>query len=394
MFKPASDAFSTFEQEIEADRALRHDLHRHPETAFEEHRTAARVAERLRAYGLEVHEGIAGTGVVGVLKAGTSGRSIALRADMDALDMEEENDLPHRSTHAGKMHGCGHDGHTTMLLAAARELSRNPDFDGEVVFIFQPAEENEGGGRKMIEDGLFDRFPVEAVFGMHNIPGIPLGRFAVWPGAMMAGFDVFDIEITGRGAHAAMPQQGTDPLTAAAALVGGLQTIVSRNIDPMRSAVVSVTQFHAGSTYNVIPEQARLAGTVRYFDPEVRQTIETRMRDLVEHYARAHGVTARLDYQPRYPATLNSPAEAERSARVLERVFGAEAVDTRPAPMMAAEDFAFMLQQRPGAYVWAGNGADSPNVHNPKYDFCDDLIPYGATYWVELVRDYLPKGPA
>ena len=382
--------FATLSDSLDEFTRIRRDLHKHPETAFEETRTSDLVAKELESYGLEVHRGLARTGVVATLRSGPSERAIGLRADLDALPMDEANEFDHRSCYRGKMHGCGHDGHTTMLLAAARYLSRHRDFDGTVHFIFQPAEENEGGGRHMVEQGLFDLFPMEAVFGMHNMPGIPLGDFAVRAGPIMGGFDVFDIVVRGQGSHAAMPHYSRDPLLAAAAIVTAAQSIVARNVDPMQSAVVSVTQFHGGSAYNVIPDEVRLAGTARYFLPAVQDMIERRLRELAENVAKAHEVTATVSYQRRYPATVNTAREAELCRQVLTRTFGEDRVDAAPVPMLGSEDFAFMLEAKPGCYIWAGNGVDSRMVHHPKYDFSDDLIPYGATYWVELVKECLP----
>lgn len=385
------ESFNSVVAEFDPLRAIRHDLHRNPETAFEEYRTADIVAKHLRSYGLDVHVEIAGTGVVGVLTAGNSTKSIGLRADMDALNMDENNDFDHRSQVAGKMHGCGHDGHTVMLLAAAQQLSREPNFDGTVYFIFQPAEENEGGGRAMIEDGLFERFPMDAVFGLHNIPGIPLGQFAVRDGAMMAGFDTFDISILGTGGHAAMPHLNHDPLIAAASLVSALQSVVARNVDPMKSAVVSVTTLHAGTSLNVTPDIATLSGTVRFFDVEVQNLVEERIRSLSTQIAAGFGAEAVVNYERRYPPTINSAQESELCAQVLNQTFGASNVNLDPTPMMAAEDFAFMLQEVPGCYIWAGNGDGEGGcmVHNPNYDFNDALIPYGASYWIELVSKFL-----
>jgi hippurate hydrolase len=311
---------------------------------------------------------------------------------MDALHMQEENRFEHRSGIAGKMHGCGHDGHTATLLAAAKLLSQESEFDGTVYFIFQPAEEGDAGAQRMIEEGLFERFPMEAVYGLHNIPGIRLGHFAVRPGAMMAGFDVFEIELSGKGTHAAMPQEGTDVTLAASQLVIALNTITSRSIAPIQNAVLSVTEFHAGSTHSVMPDRARLGGTVRYFDPGVQDRIECRINELAVATGAAYGAHATVKYARRYPATVNSAAEAELAAGVLIDVFGSECVDTSPTPLMASEDFSFMLRAKPGCYVWAGNG-DGPGscmVHNSRYDFNDELIPLAASYWVELVRRALP----
>ena len=373
----------------------RHDLHAHPETAFEERRTSAFVAAKLKEFGLDgVHEGLAGTGVVGTLKGRRPGsRAIGLRADMDALPIAEKNDFAHRSTHDGKMHACGHDGHTTMLLGAARYLAETRNFAGTVHFIFQPAEENEGGGRVMVEQGLFEKFPVEAVYGMHNFPGIPVGKFVVKPGPMMAAFDIFEITVTGRGAHAAMPHEGIDPVVVAAEIVGALQTIASRATDPADAVVVSVTQIHGGDAWNVIPEQVVLRGTTRSFRPEVQASVEPAIRRIAEGIAAAHGARVALRYERRYPPTVNSAAEAEQAARIAAEIAGEANVDRAPVPCMGAEDFAFMLQKKPGAYVWLGNGdgAGGCMLHNPRYDFNDAILPIGASYWVRLAETVLAK---
>ena len=374
--------------------ALRHDLHAHPELAFQEQRTSDRVAAFLEAQGIAVHRGLAGTGVVGVLKRGDSARSIGLRADMDALPVREQNLFPHRSRHDGRMHACGHDGHTAMLLGAAQYLAAKPDFDGTVVFIFQPAEESDGGARVMIEQGLFDQFPVDAVFGMHNWPGLPAGQFAVHNGPVMACADQFDIQIRGHGAHAAMPQQGRDPLLAGAALVQALQSVVSRRIDPLDSAVLSVTQFFAGGeAYNIIPAEARIGGTVRAFKPEVEDAIESAMESLCAGIAAAHGVQASLDYRRGYPPTLNTSAEAGLCRDVLIDLVGASNVLINAAPSMGAEDFSYMLRERPGCYVWIGNGLAEGGcmLHNPHYDFNDAILPLGSSYWVRLVQKLLSR---
>jgi amidohydrolase len=375
--------------------ALRHDLHAHPELAFQEQRTSDRVAEFLAAQGIAVHRGLAGTGVVGILKRGDSPRAIGLRADMDALPVREQNLFPHRSRHDGRMHACGHDGHTAMLLGAAQHLAAHPDFDGTVVFIFQPAEESDGGARVMIEQGLFQQFPVSAVFGMHNWPGLPAGQFAVHNGPVMACADQFDILLRGHGAHAAMPHQGRDPLLAGAALVQALQSVVSRRLDPLESAVVSITQFFAGGeAYNVIPAEARIGGTVRAFKPEIEDAIEAAMEDLCAGIAAAHGVQATLDYRRGYPPTLNTQAEAALCRDVLIDMVGAANVRTDAAPSMGAEDFSYMLREKPGCYVWIGNGLAEGGcmLHNPLYDFNDAILPLGSSYWVRLVQKLLSKG--
>lgn len=374
-------------------RDWRHDFHRHPETAFEEHRTAARVAQLLQGWGLEVHQGLGGTGVVGVLKGRLGdGPAIGLRADMDALHVTELNDLPHASTHAGRMHACGHDGHTTMLLGAARHLAENPDFRGSVVFIFQPAEENEGGARVMLEQGLFERFPVQAVYAMHNWPGLPVGVAAVHSGPVMAAFDIFSLTLRGKGCHAAMPHLGKDAILAACQLVTQLPALTAREQEAHKPAVLSVTSFHAGDTFNVMPEEVKLLGTMRCFDMAQRARIEQRFRDTVAAVAGLHDLEVELDYQARYPATINNPAHAEVCAQVLSGVLGEENVKRDLAASMASEDFAFMSQACPGAYIWMGNGEQSASLHNPKYDFNDALLPIGVAYWVKLVTALLKDG--
>ncbi len=371
--------------------AWRHELHAHPETAFEELRTSAFVAEKLESFGLKVHRGLARTGVVGTLSAGSGARAIGLRADMDALHILEQNDFAHRSRHDGKMHACGHDGHTTMLLGAAKYLSETRKFDGTVHFIFQPAEENEGGGREMVEQGLFDKFPCESVYGMHNWPGMPAGQFGFRAGPTMASFDIFEIELTGRGSHAAMPHTGIDPIVAAAALVQALQTISSRNVDPIESSVVSVTQIHAGDTWNVIPDAAVLRGTTRAFKPEVQDLIERRVREICAGVAASHGTKFKLRYERRYPPLINAAAETETCALVMRTLVGPENVMQVP-PVMGSEDFAFMLQAKAGCYVFVGNGPGEGGcmLHNPHYDFNDQILPLGANYWSNLVEHLLP----
>jgi hippurate hydrolase len=312
---------------------------------------------------------------------------------MDALHIAERNDFAHRSRNEGRMHACGHDGHTTMLLGAARHLAQTRAFDGTVHFIFQPAEENEGGGRAMVEDGLFARFPCDAVYGLHNWPGMPTGEFAVMPGPMMASFDIFEIVVTGRGSHAAMPHMGIDPIVAASALVQALQTIPSRTVSPVDAAVVSVTQFHAGDTWNVIPNEVTLRGTTRAFRTDVQDAIEAGIRRIAAGIDAAHGTASTLRYERRYPPTVNTPAEAERAARAMRALVGEPNVHTALPPTMGAEDFAFMLQARPGAYAWIGNGPGEGGcvLHNPRYDFNDAILPLGAAYWVTLVEQELAR---
>lgn len=374
--------------------ALRRDLHAHPEIAFQETRTAALVAAELESYGLEVHRGLAKTGVVGLLRAGSGQRMIALRADMDALPLSEANDFAHRSQHPGCMHGCGHDGHTAMLLGAARHLAAHPDFDGQVAFVFQPAEESEGGAAVMLEDGLFERFPAEAVFGMHNWPGLPVGEMVVRPGPIMAGTCAFEVTLHGHGCHAAMPNQGVDSIVAGSALVQALQTVVARNLHPCEAAVVSVTQFHAGEAWNILPETAVLRGTLRTFKPEIQAAVEAAIERLCAGIGAAHGVRISVSFDRRYPPTVNSKAEADFCRQVGETVLGLGQVRDDVLPSMGAEDFAYMLQQKPGCYVWLGNGPGDGGctLHNPHYDFNDAALPYGVAYWVELVRQALPKG--
>ena len=369
-------------------RRWRRHLHAHPETAFEERATAAFVAERLAAIGLDVHTGLAGTGVVGVLRGGRSNDAIGLRADLDALHIHEKSGVPHVSRHEGRMHACGHDGHTTMLLGAAQALSQRRRIDGTAYFIFQPAEENEGGGRVMVEEGLFDRFPMRAVYGLHNWPSRPAGTFAMRAGPLMGAFDIFEIVATGKGAHAAMAYQGKDPMMFAAHAIAALQTIVSRNLHPLAAGVVTVTQVHAGDTWNVIPGEVVLRGTVRSFDPAVQDLIERRMRGIVDGIAATFEMTATLRYERRYPATVNSATETAVAAAAAETIVGRTNVDTEPMPEMGSEDFAFMLQAKPGCYVWMGarRDEDTPGLHNPRYDFNDDTLAIGASYWVALAE--------
>lgn len=366
--------------------AWRHDLHAHPELGFEEKRTAAFIAERLTSFGLEVHTGLANTGVVGVLRNG-NGPAIGMRADIDALPILEATGLPYASKNPGRMHACGHDGHTAMLLAAARLLAeRKPR--GTFVFIFQPAEENQGGGRVMVEEGLFNRFPVDAVYGAHNWPGLACGHFAVHGGPVMAAFDTFEAIIEGKGSHGAMPHQGVDPITISAQLQTAWQAIVSRSISPTDPAVISVTQIHAGDTWNVIPDKLVLRGTVRSFDSKVRDLLETKMAQRAERICAAFDAVCHFTYTRRYPATIDSVVEAQTAQRAATLAAGHERVVTDRAPSMAAEDFAFMLEQKPGAYIWIGNGSEDGgrNLHSPHYDFNDEALPHGIRYWVRLAQ--------
>jgi amidohydrolase len=371
--------------------AWRRDIHQHPETAFEEHRTSDMVAGRLESFGIKVHRGLAETGVVGTLKLGSGRRAIGLRADMDALPMQELNQFEHRSVNAGKMHACGHDGHVTMLLGAARMLAAEGGFDGAVHFIFQPAEEGGGGGRRMVEEGLFEKFPVEGVYGLHNMPGLPAGRFATRVGPVMAAADEVDIEIRGTGGHAAFPHRASDPILAGAHVVTALQSIVARNTDPLESAVVSMTMFHGGEVNNVIPDRAKLRGSVRTFRPEVQDRVIADIGRIARHTAQAFGSVAEVDYRRGYPPTINSKKETEFACSVAAKVAGSVISDM--PPIMGSEDFSFMLQARSGCFMFIGNG-DGPvggcMVHNPNYDFNDAILPAGVRYWVELVRAALP----
>lgn len=375
---------------IAAEATLwRRDLHRRPELLYDLHDTSAFVAGKLRSFGLdEVATGIGRTGVVGVLKGNGGGRSVALRADMDALPITEATGAAWTSTNAGLMHACGHDGHTATLLAAARHLSSRRDFAGNIVFVFQPAEEGGGGARAMIDDGLFERFAIDEIYGLHNLPGLPVGRFAVRSGAVMASTDRFYIDVTGRGGHAARPHETIDPILAGAQIVSALQSIAARNTDPLAAAVVSVTTFHAGNTDNVIPETARLSGTVRALDGALRARLEQSVVHITETVATAFGATANIDYQRGYPVTVNHDGPVKRVGDVVEALFGAEAIERNAPPMMAAEDFSYYLEQRPGAYFFMGNGP-SAGLHHPAYDFADAAISPGAAVWAALARSSL-----
>lgn len=373
--------------------AIRRDIHMHPELAYEETRTSDIVAEQLQSYGIEIQRGLAKTGVVGTLKAGTANKSIALRADMDALPIHEANDFGHRSVHDMKMHACGHDGHTTMLLGAAKYLSATREFDGIVHFIFQPAEEGAGGARVMIEEGLFDKFAIAAVYGMHNWPLLGVGKFAMRSGPLMAAADTFDIVVTGQGTHAAMPHTGLDPVPIGAEIVSALQTLVSRTTDPLDSAVLSVTQFQAGDAYNVIPETATLRGGVRTLREDTRQTMEAAMERIVSGICDAHGARYDFTYTRGYPPTVNAEEETANAAAAAADVVGKDNVQTDIAPVMGSEDFAYMLEKKPGSYIFIGNGTGEGScmVHNPGYDFNDEILTVGARYWSRLVETQLPK---
>ena len=380
--------------------AIRRDLHAHPELCFAEERTASRVATLLEGWGIAVTRGVGRTGVVGVIRRGQGSRAIALRADMDALPLQEHNHFAHASRHAGRMHACGHDGHTAMLLAAARHLALHAKFDGTVVLIFQPAEEGGTGALAMMEDGLFDRFPVEAVFAAHNWPGLPVGSFAVSPGPMMASCNEFTIVVHGKGAHAAMPDQGIDAIQVAFQIGTALQTIVSRNVKPTEAVVLSITQVHAGDALNVLPDSCELRGTVRCFSIEARDFVETRMRQVVQAIGAAHGARCEFRFKCNCPPTTNHPAETAFVQRVLRELVGKDHV--RPfEPTMSAEDFSFMLQAKAGCYFMIGNGDGDHRtaghglgpcmLHNPSFDFNDDLIPIGASVWVRLAQAWLSQ---
>lgn len=380
--------------------AIRRDIHAHPELAYEEVRTADLVAAKLESWGIPVHRGLGVTGVVGTIHGKSqNGRALGLRADMDALPMQELNTFEHASKNAGKMHACGHDGHTAMLLAAARYLAENRNFDGTVHVIFQPAEEGFSGAKAMIDDGLFDLFPMDAVFGMHNWPGMDVGTFGVVAGPLMASSNTFTIRLEGKGAHGGMPHLGVDPVMAAVQLAQSLQTIISRDRNPLDAAVLSITQIHSGSADNVIPNDAILRGTVRTFSEQTLDLIEKRMAEITEHTSRALNCTSEFDFVRKYPPTVNHEREAAFCARVLTEIVGADKVDQAVQPSMGAEDFAFMLKEKPGCYVWIGNGQGGHRsmghgmgpcmLHNGSYDFNDDLIPLGATYWAELATQWL-----
>ena len=377
--------------------AIRRDIHAHPELCFKEVRTSDVVAAKLTEWGIPIHRGMGTTGVVGILKNGTSDKAIGLRADMDALPMQEHNTFAHTSQHAGKMHACGHDGHTAMLLAAAQHFATNKNYDGTVYLIFQPAEEGGGGAREMIKDGLFDKFPMDAVFGMHNWPGMAMGKFAVSPGPVMASSNEFKITIKGKGGHAALPHVALDPVPVACQMVQAFQTIISRNKKPIDAGVISVTMIHAGEATNVIPNTCELRGTVRTFTLEVLDLIEQRMRDIAQHTSAAFDMACDFEFVRNYPPTINSAPEAEFARRVMGDIVGADHVLPQE-PTMGAEDFAYMLMAKPGAYCFIANGDGSHRemghgggpcmLHNPSYDFNDDLIPLGATFWVRLAEDW------
>lgn len=378
-------------------REWRHDLHRHPELGFEEHRTAGLVADQLRKLGLDVHEAVGGTGVVGVLKRGSSPRAIGLRADMDALAIEERNTFDHRSRHEGRMHACGHDGHTAMLLGAAEILSTTGIFDGTVVFIFQPAEEHGRGALGMIADGLFDRFPVDAIYALHNMPSLPTGHFAVRPGPIMACEDNFTVTIQGRGGHAALPHMTVDPILVGAEIVSALQSVVSRSLSPADNAVLSVTDFQTDGIRNVIPGTVTLSGDTRSFTPRVQDQIEATMERIVAGLCAAHDAFYQFSYTREFAATINSAAETEAAVASARALVGDDKVDAACEPLLASEDFGYMLQHRPGCYLLLGNGGEGPGgcgLHSPNYDFNDAILTTGARFWSRLVHDQLPAEEA
>jgi amidohydrolase len=373
-------------------KALRHDIHRHPELAFEEHRTADIVAAELTSYGVELERGIGKTGVVGTLRNGRGNRAIALRADMDALAMQELNDFDHASTEPGKMHGCGHDGHTVMLLATARYFAGNKDFDGTVHFVFQPAEEGMGGAPAMIEDGLFERFPVESVWGLHNFPSVPVGHFITCPGPFLACSDTVRVTVNGRGGHGAMPHFSRSPINAACSMIQALNNFVAQEIDTQIPTTFTVGSIRGGDAINVIPDSVEFAGTMRSFSDAARGQFEAGLERIVTGLAAASDLSADATYSRNYPPLINTSEETERAAKAASRVVGEAQVNARARRIMGSEDFAFMLRERPGNYIMLGNGDGELGcmVHNPHYDFNDDLLPIGASYWVELVKELLP----
>ncbi|UXN62454.1 M20 aminoacylase family protein [Phyllobacterium zundukense] len=371
--------------------AWRRHLHANPEIMFDVHKTARFVAEKLRQFGCDtVETGIGRTGVVGIIRGRHGeGPTVGLRSDMDALPLTEITGKPWASRTDGKMHACGHDGHTAMLLGAAQYLAETRNFGGSIAVIFQPAEEGGGGGREMVKDGLMERFSVSEVYGMHNIPGLPIGQFAIRKGPIMAATDEFTIIVEGRGGHAAQPHRTIDPIVIGSQLVNALQTIVSRGTDPLDSVVLSVTKFHAGDAHNIIPQRAELAGTVRTLRPEMRDFAEKRLIEIAEGLAGALGATATVNYVRNYPVTFNHDQETDFAAKTARCVAGNDAVNEEVAPMMAGEDFSYMLEARPGAFIFIGNG-ESASLHNPSYDFNDDAIPHGISYWVQLAESALP----
>lgn len=392
------DPILEFQSELQQ---IRRDLHAHPELSYQEHRTAEVVAGKLTEWGIPIVRGMGGTGVIGIIRKGTGKRAVGLRADMDALPVQEMNGFSHASRYPGKMHACGHDGHTAMLLGAAWYLAQYCDFDGAVYLVFQPAEEGGGGAKRMMDEGLFTQFPMDAIFGMHNWPGAPSGSFGVTPGPMMASSNEFELVIHGKGAHAAQPYKGIDPIMVAVQIAQAWQTIVSRNCNPVDAAVLSITQIHAGSATNIIPDDARMVGTVRTFSTPVLDLIERRMREIASHTAAAFGAQADFELVRNYPPLINHPEQTAFATEVMISIVGAENVDPQVEPTMGAEDFAFMLQEKPGCYVFIGNGDGDHrgashhmgpcNLHNPRYDFNDFLLPIGATYWVRLAEAFFAR---
>lgn len=378
---------------------IRRQIHAHPELCFEEHLTSELVAKKLQEWGIPIIRGLGLTGVVGIIKAGSGTKALGLRADMDALPMQEINSFAHTSQHAGKMHACGHDGHTAMLLGAAHYLAQHRDFDGTVYVIFQPAEEGGGGAKRMIDDGLFEQCPMEAVFGMHNWPGAAVGTFGVTAGPMMASSNEFEVTVRGKGAHAAQPHKGIDPIMVAVQIAQSWQTIISRNASPLEAAVLSVTQIHSGSATNVIPDEATLIGTVRGFSSAMIDLIESRMQNIAQHTCAAFDAQLQFEFKRNYPPLINHVKETAFAVEVMRSIVGSAQVDAQVEATMGAEDFAFMLQAKPGCYVFIGNGEGEHrtmghglgpcNLHNPSYDFNDALLPIGATYWVRLAQTYL-----
>jgi amidohydrolase len=392
------DPIIQFQSELQQ---IRRDIHAHPELSYEEHRTSDLVNRKLNEWGIPTVRGMGGTGVVGIIRNGSGTRAVGLRADMDALPVPESNTFAHASQHQGKMHACGHDGHTAMLLGAAHHLSKHRNFDGTVYLIFQPAEEIGGGAKRMMDDGLFAQCPMEAVFGMHNWPGAQVGTFGVTPGPMMASSNEFEVTIKGKGAHAAQPHKGIDPIMVAIQIAQSWQTIISRNKSPLDAGVLTITQIHSGSATNVIPDEARLIGTVRTFNTAVTDLIETRMCEIAQYTAAAFDAQLEFHFERLYPALVNHPRETEFASNVMRSLVGDANVDAQVEPTMSAEDFAFFLQEMPGCYVFIGNGEGAHrdaghglgpcNLHNPSYDFNDALLPIGATYWVRLVEEFLSK---
>jgi hippurate hydrolase len=395
----SADLIAEIVTNVPGIRNLRHDIHAHPELCFQEVRTAELVSAKLIGWGIPIHRGLGKTGVVGIIKAGDSASAIGLRADMDALPMHEQNNFAHASRHPGKMHGCGHDGHTAMLLAAAEYLATHRHFNGTVYLIFQPAEEGGGGADEMIKDGLFELFPMQAVYGMHNWPELPAGQFAVSPGPVMASLNTFTILIRGKGCHAALPHLGLDPVPVAAQMILAFQTILTRNVNPLDSGLISVTMVDAGETTNIIADTCELAGTVRTFSDQLLDLIESRMREVARHICLAHGLECDFEFSRRYPPTINDCQAVAASRKVMTAIVGESQVFEQK-PTMGAEDFAFMLQKLPGSYCFIGNGsgehrseghgAGPCTLHNTSYDFNDDVLPLGATYWVRLVEACLP----